>query len=342
MLSTIKHALGIKNTLEKEAAAIWADGQMLVDWRTPSMGTSWDEKYYPFWRKWAGEKPNERETTYYQTYASIEDEIFWQRAGLHFQPGDFLAAVGDAGRRGNLVVFHTLPEEYVRAFAQLYVVPRTKEGPRELVHPDVVTFLRDKGYWGQPEVDAMASDYRFLNKKTSNIQHFDGDGRGICTSEFARDWCLKALRDYRWSADKQAQFLGNMMMTFNGGIWKDNIDVLKPVLHPDVDVGLLAGVCGMQAEYFDEGATFDGAARFYDTVQQVSQHGRLYLWAASIASRAQGDELVIRDGHLGLSLMLEMVPAKEPMDLYRCALQVKRRELGLETIETLVLPELNF
>lgn len=339
MLSRIRQAFGMKSDVEKEAAAIWANGDMLVDWRTPRLGLAWSEKYYPYWRQWAGEKDSKREILYDRNYASIEDDQFWKRAMTLFEaPYQFQCAAGDAARRGNLVMLKALPEEYIQGFADLYRLPQRQAG-RELVHPGVVAFMREKGYWGQPEIDAMASDYQFLNKHVSDIKAFDGGRRGLCAKEFVTDWCVQVFRDYNWSADAQAQFLGNMLMTFDGGVWLDNKDVFAPLLHPALDVALLAGVCGFDPRAYGDPQPNGAMEQLYTTVQQVSQYGRLNVWMQGVP--ASQDPLSIEGGHLGLNLLVDLVAPSTPIDLYRVALDIKRRELGLDATESFALPALS-
>lgn len=207
-----------------------------------------------------------------------------------------------------------------------------------MVHPDVVAMMREQGHWGQGDIDAMAADYLFLNDKTRGIHSFDGNGRGAYTTEFLQDWCIKVLRDYGWGADRQAQFLGHMMTTLNGSVWLDNAQVLKPLLHPDVDVALLAGVCGLPAQAYGPIDEHEGITLLYSSVQQVSQHCRLHVWTGGRPSAASC--LAIEGGHPGLNIVMELAIPLLPMELYRTALMVKQRELGVEASQVFALPEL--
>ena len=96
MLTQLRSAFGITSKDEKEARAIWDDGSMVVDWRTPGLGKQWDPKYFPYWRKWAGE---ERAIEYSAHYSSIEDKAFWVRAQSKFSnPEQYLHALVGATR----------------------------------------------------------------------------------------------------------------------------------------------------------------------------------------------------------------------------------------------------
>jgi hypothetical protein len=335
MLSTtLINAFLSRHFVEKEARLIWGHGAMTGDWRTPILGEKWDEAYYPFWRKWLVENDPKRIIGYNSNYNSIDDVEFWKRASTMFEPLLLNLCIRGGASRGNLSIFEAFPDAYIQEFAQMYRVPNRKT-PQTLVHPSVVKFMRDKGYWCQQDINAMAMDYQFFDSSTANIKAFDGD-RGRCTSEFSADWCVQVLRDYNWPAESQAQFLGNMMHTLDGSVWLDNRVQLEPLLHPDVDVALLAGVCGMSPKYYGYISPNESVQLLYETVQQASQYGRLKVWVPL----GVAGEWVINGGHKGLNLLLELMPPARPMDLYRLALKVKNMELGRGNDEIFPLPEL--
>lgn len=341
MLSKIRQTLGLKSAVEKEAEAIWAKGEFLVDWRTPTLGQKWDEKYLPFFRQWAGENDNKTRVMFYcSSYGSIDDQEFWKRASSRFDESKYYTwALTDAAGRGNLEIFKAFPQKYVQEYIDMYKTPRQTSHGRRLVHPNVVAMMREQGHWGQADIDAMVADYGFLDDKTPSIKAFDGDGRGAYTKDFLQDWCVKVLRDYGWSADNQAQFLGHMMTTLNGSVWLDNAEVLKPLLHPDLDVALLAGVIGFSPKAYGDVAEHEGIELLYKSVQQVSQHCRQHVWKSG--SPPAAPPLAIEGGHPGLNILMELSTPEQPMHLYRAAMMVKERELGFVKNETFALPALS-
>ena len=323
---------------EREARSIWNNGDFILDWRSPDLGGQWDKKYFPFWQKWAGEAGDAREVRYSCNYASIDDRKFWSRASSLFSERCYALALTDSAGRGNLEVFKVFESRHIEAWANRYKAPRELATILPLVHPDVVALMRSEGYWGQIDIDAMAHDYQFLNEDTGHLKEFDGERRKLVPNKFLQDWCVKVLRDYQWSADKQAQFMGHMLMTLKGRVWIENVDLLKPLLAPGVDMALVAAVAGFQPKYYGDVPEQEGIKLLHQSIQQVSQYCRQNVW---MSGHASGPEpLAIKGGHPGMNILMELLPAERPMDLYRAALLIKQRELGLAVMESFALPQL--
>ena len=341
MLNKLRGAFGIKSKDEKEARAIWDDGSMVVDWRTPGLGKQWDPKYFPYWRKWAGE---ERAIEYSAHYSSIEDKAFWVRAQSKFSnPEQYLHALVDAGKCGNMAPFEVLALEHIEAYAQAFerVGVIANQGP---VHPNVVAWMRDKGHWNQNDVERLARNYAF--ERPGQRSHevaclTSGDPRAATTQEFVLDWCTKSLRDNGWSADAQAQFLGNTMMNVYHHHWKNIWDDLKQWLHPDVDVVMLAAVCGFRYEAFGSIPEHPGVAQLYASVNRFSANpDKTEAWSSSKRFPRQVMEWGVPNGHPGLNALLELTQPSGPMEMYRLAMQVKTGELAGHTLEQWELPAL--
>lgn len=337
MLAKVINKFWPEIATEREARSIWNNGDFILDWRSPELGGQWDKKYLPFWQKWAGEVDDARETRYGCNYASIDDRKFWSRASSQFNETCYALALNDSAGRGNLEVFKVFERRHIQAWANRYKAPRELATILPLVHPDVVALMRSEEYWEQIDIDAMARDYQFLNDEMGNLKEFDGERRGSVPKKFAQDWCVKVLRDYQWSADKQAQFMGHMLMTLKGGVWLDNIDVLKPLLKPDVDMALVAAVAGFQPKYYGEIPRHEGMELLYESIQHVSQYCRLNTWISFPTK--DPEPLSIKGGHPGMNILMELAPAERPMDLYRSALLIKQGELGLGVTESFALPQ---
>ncbi len=345
MLTQLRGAFGIKSKDEKEARAIWEDGDMVVDWRTPKLGEKWDPKYFPYWRKWAGEK---RAIEYSSYYRSIDDKEFWQAAGRNFSRQEsYLHALMDAAKCGNLAPFEVFDSRHVAAYAQAFDVERmglkTNHG---VVHPDVIAWMREKGYWDQNDVERLARNYVFSRKELSSHQVScltSGDERSATTDAFVFDWCTKSLRDNGWSADAQAQFLGNTLMNVHSHHWKDILGDLQKWLHPEVDIVMLAAVCGFgyQAKTFGDIGENPGVAQLYASVNAFATNAKQReAWSNSKSLPATVMEWTIPNGHPGLNILLELTQPASPMEMYRLAMQVKTRELNGPTMEHLELPAL--
>ena len=339
MLAKVINKIWPEIAIEREARSIWNNGDLIIDWRAPNLGGTWDPKYLPFWRKWVGERDDTRTVLYSSSYASIEDKTFWQRATLLFNEKDYASALVDSAGRGNIDIFKVFERKHIQAWVNRYKAPRDSETILPLVHPDVVGLMRSEGYWEQNDIDAMAHDYQFMNEETGKLNEFDGDRRISVPKRFAQDWCIKVLRDYHWSADKQAQFMGHMLMTLKGSVWIDNMNVLKPFLKPDVDMALVAAVGGFQAKYYGYIPEHEGIELLHQSISQVSQYCRQHLWRSGVKSNVE--PLSIEGGHPGMNILMELAPPERPMDLYRAALLVQQRELGLAVTESFALPSLS-
>lgn len=337
MFSKIINTIWPEKAIEKEAIKIWNDGDFIIDWRAPILGQRWDEKYLPYWRKFPEKHANSTFVfRYVETLASIDDYQFLLCAGKQFSyPDEHQRALTDSAGRGHLEIFKAFPREHVQAYAEKYKVPQRESEFLPLVHPDVVAMMRQAGCWSQGDIDAMAEDYQFFNAQTANINDFDNDRDGESTKEYLQDWCLKVLRDYQWSADKQAQFLGNMMMTLKGDVWLDNAEMFKPFLNASVDVALLASVCGLPPKHYGTVVDDPGVELLYESLQQVSVHYRWFLWDPE--ETIDTGLLKIKGGHPGFNILTDLAPPRRPMDLYRMALQVKQQELGKVVTESLAL-----
>ena len=338
MLKKIINRIWPEIAIEREARSIWNNGALILDWRSPGLGGQWDSKYLPFWRKWVGDVGGARETIYDSNYASIDDQTFWRRAVSQFDDKCYALALKDSAGRGNLEVFKVFERQHIQVWADRYKTPRESAAALPLVHPDVVSLMRREGYWEQIDIDAMAHDYQFLNEDTGHLKEFDGERRKSVPSKFVQDWCVKVLRDYQWSADKQAQFMGHMLMTLKGNVWIENEDLLKPLLSPDVDMALVAAVAGFQPKYYGDVPEHEGIKLLHQSIQQVSQYCRQNMW---LLGHANVPELLsIKGGHPGMNILMELAPAERPMDLYRAALLIKQCELGSAVTENFALPPL--
>lgn len=345
MLTKLRGAFGIKSKDEKDAFSIWEDGDMVVDWRTPKLGEKWDPRYLPHWRKWAGEK---RAIEYSSYYRSIDDKEFWRRASSNFsQQESYLYALMDAAKCGNLAPFEVFETKHIAAYAQAFDVVRmnvrTNHGP---VHPDVIEWMREKGHWNQSDVERLARNY-LLERKSDRSHQVpcltSGDERGATTQGFVFDWCTKSLRDNGWSADAQAQFLGNTMMNVSGHYWGDILPQLKRWLHPEVDVVMLAAVCGFsyKAEAFGGIGENPGVAQVYASVNAfVTNPQKKEAWMSSKSLPLQVMEWTVPNGHPGLNVLLELSQPGNAMEMYRLAMQVKNGELRGPTMEQVELPAL--
>ena len=340
MLAKIINTFWPDIAIERQARGIWNNGAFILDFRAPGLGEQWDAKYLPFWRKWVGEAGAARETMYDSSYASIDDQTFWRRAVSQFDGKCYALALENSAGRGNLEVFKVFERQHIQAWADRYKTPRESAAMLPLVHPDAVALMRNEGYWDQPDIDAMAEDYRFLNEYTGRLQEVDGYRRLPVPKKFAQDWCVKVLRDYQWSADKQAQFMGHMLMTLKGKVWLENEHLLKPLLAPGVAMTLVAAVAGFDPKYYGDVPEHKGINLLHQSIQQVSQYCRQNTWMSGFSTVWQPEPLAIKGGHPGMNILMELLPAERPIDLYRAALLIKQRELGLAVTESFALPQL--
>lgn len=352
MLSSIRSVFGIKTNIEKEARAIWdygAEGAFRSHWRTPILGESWNEAYYPYWAQWVLEP---RVHAYESDYASITDRLFWKNISTLLTEPAMTRALMDTGARGNLAALKTFSSSSIQHYANHYKVPLN--GPREfqlLVHPDTVAFMRERGYWDQRDVDAMVNDYFFVDDDAYTMASVSNCDRlkGAATPAFIEDWITKVLRDYRWASDAQAQFVGHCLMTNAAQfpVPRSSINMAPvllpgpvPFLHPDVDMALLAAVCGLTVpESFGLIVDHPDVRDMYRTVKQVSDHCRQHVWTRGESS-ADACKVSVNGSHAGLNLLLDLTPVRQPMDLYRAALAVQQCELGLVNNESFPLPPL--
>lgn len=339
MLSTIRSFLAVKSPLEKEAATLWSEGQLTVNDLTPKLGIAWDTKYLPYFRQWAKDI---RQTPYRVSYTNIDDAEFWENISQGFtEAHHFEYALYDAARRGNLSVFNALPKQYIQAYSQQYLELVHTKSTNEIVHPNTVAFMRDNGYWSQDDVHALASTYKFVNAQTSSIKYIDE--RGIYHNSFALDWCEKSLKNNNWSADEQGQFIGNFLMTIGGEFWTDGgREVLAPLLHPDVDVMMLAAICKLDYTQFGPPCVQESTSNIHSSVFQGSIHFSRNVWQ-NIGGTMYNTSahLQTNGGHAGLNILMDFLPPNDPMALYRLGMKAKQQELSHEAVESYRLPQLS-
>lgn len=339
MLSKIRSFLAVKSPLEKEAATFWAEGQFLVNDLTPKLGICWDPKYMPYFRKWAKEA---REAPYRVSYASLDDVEFWANIIQGFtEDSHFRYALYDAARRGNLSVFNTLPKKYIQEYAQQYLELVHTKSTNDIVHPNTVAFMREKEYWSQDDVHALASTYKFVDAQTSSIKYIDA--RGIYHNSFVLDWCEKSLKNNNWSADEQARFIGNFMMTIGGDFWTNGgREVLEPLLHPDVDVMMLAAICKLDYTQFGPPCVQESTSNIHSSVFQGAIHFSRSSWQYTGGTMHKPNlHLHVDGGHAGLNILMDFLPPNDPMALYRLGMKAKQQELSPEAVESYKLPEVS-
>lgn len=338
MLPTLRSLFHKTPAVEKEAIAIWNNGEMEIDWRMPDFGKRWKEEYYPFFRRFA---LLEREYPVCNAHATIDDEVFWRNASSKFGAQEYVQALNIGGQYGCLSMFNVFPEKHVQVYADSLTKALEPGHQRQLVHPDTVGWLRQHRYLEQAHMDGLGRDYSFTHpacKRLTELPKFLG------TVEQINAWAIGALQQHRWSADVQAQVVGHLMMTFQGHFIAGEDAPIKKHLDPDVDIAMLAAVCGMTPSAFSATGPVNNnsdMALVYDSVQQMSQHCRLHVWGPRAAyNPGPLAVLEFKGGHPGLNLLLELAPPERPMDLYRMALGVQRKVLGQEKVETFALPEL--
>lgn len=342
-LSKLRSIFRIKSPIEKEAEAIWNHGYMTVDYRMPLFGQRWKEEYYPYFRKYAAFP---RKVSVWGVHASINDEEFWRNASLHFTPDDYGAALNYGSQYGCTAMFKVFPPPHVKKYVEGIKKKKHLYEERHIVHPDVVGWLRQQKYLNQSDMDALGRNYSFLHQEHSSLKrlpHFLG------RSEMLNDWLVSAFAQHQWSADVQAQVIGHTMMTFSGHFLHADDggqSRIQEHLDPDVDLAMLAAVCGMTPSAFPATGPVDSNKEMdllYTSIQQISQHCRQHVWGkGNQQPPAIVPALEIKGGHHGLNLLMEFVPPQQPMDLYRAALGVQRHILGQTKVETLELPELGF
>ena len=338
MLSKIRSFFAVTSPLEKEAATLWSNGQLIVNDLTPKLGSSWDPKYIPYFRQWAKEVVW---APYRKSFVSIDDVEFWKNISQGFTEDRYFEyALYDAAKRGNLSVFNALPQKHIQIYSQQYLELLHKK-TADIVHPNTVAFMRDNGYWNQDDVHAMASTYKFVNAQTSSIKYIDE--RGIYDKSFVLDWCEKSLKNNNWSAEDQARCIGNFMMTIGGDFWTDGgCDVLKPLLHPDVDVVMLAAICKLDYTHFRTPLTRDSVSDIYSSVSQGAAHFSRSSWQRIGGTMYNSStHMSIDGGNAGLNILMDLIPPNDPMALYRLGMKAKQQELSHTVVESYRLPQLS-
>lgn len=338
MLSKIRSFFAVTSPLEKEAATLWSKGQLIVNDLTPKLGSSWDPKYMPYFRQWAKEP---LWAPYRISFVSIDDVEFWKNISRGFTDDrQFEYALQDAAKRGNLSVFNAVAQQHIQTYSQQYL-ELLHNKTADIVHPDTVTFMRDNGYWSQDDVHAMASTYKFVNAQTSSIKYIDE--RGIYNKSFVLDWCAKSLKNNNWSAEEQAQCIGNFMMTIGGDFWTDGgCDVLEPLLHPDVDVVMLAAICKLTYTHFGPPCEQEKVSNIYSSILQGAAHFSRSSWQHTGGTMYNtSTHMQVTGGHAGMNILMDLIPPHDPMALYRMGMKIKQQELSHEAVESYRLPQLS-
>lgn len=321
-------------TLEQKAKRLWNNGEILQNWESPKLGAHWDAKLLPFWRKWITDlEPGRDFLKYDVAFSTVHDDDFWAAAFTKINSADVLTAQIDAAQRGNISVFKASSENQLRFYAS-YIL---QGGPRQarIVHPDVSEWMVEHKYWATEILPLLSESHAFFDKHSNGIGKIESNypGHSSVDISFVQSWALRVLRDHGLNADQQASFIGNIMCTFRGDVWFDNVAPLcLPFLQQEVDISILSTVYGCET-WVPEGEHISPEMlSVYESVRAISMHMRKQLMDSSSTTDIKDWKKLnpfqeANSLQPGIALMLDLMPPESPMDLYRIGCKIKQMQL---------------
>ena len=325
----------------------WNEGRLTdgTQLRAPKVGESWPGAFMPYWRQAIRNRQPTTETRF-NAWATIHDRPFWNALVKHIADD---AIVGRgltwAGMHGNMAAFGAASEAALETYAANTFVPtntfasrpgtqqriaRLASAQKKIVHPDVVVFMRDKGYWNQTHISELVEAFSVDDPDGASILRIDPLSRGLMGFEpsFYHDWFSKAMGLLHWSADEQARFVGHLLTHVDACMGLHRMVASTAGVHSELDLGMLMLSVGAKPAWAIRHSVSPEIESIHATIHTVATAMREGLpWNPSTTS------------HSGVALHMDLMPPQSFMELYRLGCACKERVHNtVATPEILTLP----
>lgn len=329
-----------KRKCKEIALRHWNEGRFTdgTQLRTPKVGESWPKAFMPHWRKAIRDRASTKETRF-NVWATIDDLPFWKTLVGHLNDEVVVGrGLAWAGMHGNMAAFKAASAASLNIYASHIFSPapsshrisRLAFAQAKIVHPDVVVFMRDKGYWDQAHISELVQAYSVDELNGASILRIDPMSRGLVGFEpsFYLEWFVKSLELLDWSADEQARFIAHMFTHVDRYLNVHQMVAENPGTHPELDVEMLMLALGANPTW---------AIRSVVSLEE----GAIYATIHAAARAMQDDQAWVSkiDSHPGVSLRMDLMPPQSAMELYRLGCACKKlSHAPTPMLDTLALP----